>query len=282
MSSFRNSAPDLNRNPGYLGYLAGVKQKKRRSTTIYQCDFGGDCRTEVAKSTYFCNTHTCTALQDQAPCFNEVIQSGATRCVFHYQCTVNGCLGKRVVTPNDRWWDCCEHHKCDADECYSLKKFNVQTGRHFLYCPKRKLQPTPSTTSSLTLFYRQMHTCSKEVCNAMVEGDEKLCARRAAQATVCKKMENTRNSVHVTHHAQALHAQERRNLPQSSATCISATTTDVVFREHSTWKETTSCPPITVPSMSVKNLVVTSTPPAKHVATAAHIIATNQAAMASD
>ncbi|OBT98144.1 hypothetical protein VE01_03774 [Pseudogymnoascus verrucosus] len=125
MSYGRNSAPDLIRNPGFL-YVAGVKQKKRRSATItYQCDFGGDCQTAVAKSTYFCNTH-----------------------------------------------------KCDADECYSLKKFNVQTGRHFLYCPKHKcVRETCERSHPTTQPHCITHTCSKEVCIGMVEGDEKLCAR---------------------------------------------------------------------------------------------------------
>ncbi|KFY71084.1 hypothetical protein V499_08695, partial [Pseudogymnoascus sp. VKM F-103] len=173
MSYGRNSAPDLIRNPGFL-YVAGVKQKKRRSATItYQCDFGGDCQTAVAKSTYFCNTHGGTAAS--------IINATPTNAILSKNST-----SKRGGT------------SCTAQSTLAPKK------------------------SALT------------------------------------------------RHAQALHAQERRNLAQSSVTCISATTTDVVFREHSTWKETTSCPPITVPSMSVKNLVVTSTPPAKHVATAEH------------
>ncbi|OBT51195.1 hypothetical protein VE04_07739, partial [Pseudogymnoascus sp. 24MN13] len=152
MSSFRNSAPDLIRNPGYLEYIAGVKPKKRRSALItYQCDFDGDCQTEVAKSTYFCNTH--------------------------YQCTVSGCSWKRVVSPNDRWWDYCEHHKCDADECYSLRKVNFQTGGNFLYCPKHKcVRETCERSHPTTQPHCITHTCSKEACKVIVEGDEKLCA----------------------------------------------------------------------------------------------------------
>jgi hypothetical protein len=40
--------------------------------------------------------------------------------------------------------------QCDADGCYSPRKYNVLKGRHFVYCPKRKVQTN-------TIYKHQSH-----------------------------------------------------------------------------------------------------------------------------
>ncbi|KFY84125.1 hypothetical protein V500_09622 [Pseudogymnoascus sp. VKM F-4518 (FW-2643)] len=244
MGSFRSSAPDLNdRDRGlFADFMVGGKQQKPRrpSSTIQKCAFGEGCRKVVISKNLG----------------NVPMPKPSDFC--------------DIRSPNGGWWDCCAHHQCDADGCYAPRKYNVLKGRHFIYCPKRKLQ-------NITIYSQQSHilqtnalekaanevthrgnntaphvyTCVKPDCGVIVEGDEKLCAR-PAQAIEYEKMANTSHSAHVTRHAQPLSAQETKKPAQSSAPCMNA-----------------------------ENRVAISVPAIKHMATAAHITAKSQAATTS-
>ncbi|OBT73596.1 hypothetical protein VF21_07308, partial [Pseudogymnoascus sp. 05NY08] len=88
-------------------------------------------------------------------------------------------------------------NQCDADGCYAPRKYNVLKGKHFIYCPKHKcVRETCERSHPSWQLHCTTHTCVKEGCKVIVDGDEKLCARLAAQATESEKTENTSHSAH--------------------------------------------------------------------------------------
>ncbi|KFY20806.1 hypothetical protein V491_03410 [Pseudogymnoascus sp. VKM F-3775] len=157
MGSFRSSAPDLNHKDGFLqDFMTGGKQYRRKSGTIQRCAFGEGCRKVVTSK----NMGSVSIPRPSDFC--------------------------EIRSPNGGWWDCCARHQCDADGCYAPRKYNIQKGRHFNYCPKHKcVRETCERSHPSWQLYCTTHMCTKPDCSVIVEGDEKLCARhmKCAQKT---------------------------------------------------------------------------------------------------